>query len=112
MGELFNKGLDKSEKQEGLLKRLKNIEDKADNQLDLVRDRGDNQLDLIDENAGRTKSIGFKNRKLAELEKEIKDKEKEIRKNRRSKKKKIRVRPFLIAEQQMTHLFILAVIHT
>ena len=33
LGEVFDKGLDKSEKQEGLLKRLKNIEDKTDKQL-------------------------------------------------------------------------------
>ena len=71
MGELFNKGLDKNEKQEGLLKRLKNIEDKTDNQLDLIRDQADRQLDMISEtNAGRTKSIGFQNEKLKMLEKE------------------------------------------
>ena len=29
LGQVFNKGLDASEKQEGLLKRLKNIEDKT-----------------------------------------------------------------------------------
>ena len=33
LGQVFNKGLDSSERQEGLLKRLKNIEDKTDNQL-------------------------------------------------------------------------------
>ena len=34
LGQVFNKGLDFNEKQEvGLLKRLKNIEDKTDNQL-------------------------------------------------------------------------------
>ena len=32
LDQVFNKGLDSSEKQEGLLKRLKNIEDKTDNQ--------------------------------------------------------------------------------
>ena len=47
LGQVFNKGLDSSEKQEGLLKRLKNIEDKNDNQLDAIRDQGDRQLDLI-----------------------------------------------------------------
>ena len=31
LGQVFNKGLDSSERQEGLLKRLKNLEDKADN---------------------------------------------------------------------------------
>ena len=33
LGHMFNKGLEKDEKQVGLLKRLKNIEDKTDNQL-------------------------------------------------------------------------------
>ena len=40
LGQVFNKGLDSREKQEGLLKKLKNIEDKTDNQLDLIRDQG------------------------------------------------------------------------
>ena len=31
LGQVFNKGLESDEKQEGLLKRLKNIEDKTDN---------------------------------------------------------------------------------
>ena len=65
LGRLFNKGLDSSERQEGLLKRFKNIEDKADNQLVAIRDQGDRQLDLIDEiNNGRRRSIGFKNERL------------------------------------------------
>ena len=34
LGQVFNKRLDSSEKQEGLLKRLKNIEDKTDTQLE------------------------------------------------------------------------------
>ena len=33
VGQVFNKGLDASEKQEGWLKRLKNIDDKSDKQL-------------------------------------------------------------------------------
>ena len=33
LGQVFNNRLKKDEKQEGLLKRLKNIEDKTDNQL-------------------------------------------------------------------------------
>ena len=31
LGQVFNKELEKDEKQEGLLKRIKNLEDKADN---------------------------------------------------------------------------------
>ena len=62
LGEIFNKGLDSSEKQEGLLKRLKNIEGKNEQQLDLTRDQGDRQLDLIGRtNTNRTKSIGSQN---------------------------------------------------
>ena len=37
LGQVFNKGLETDERQEGLLKRLKNIEDRADNQLDLIK---------------------------------------------------------------------------
>ena len=43
LGQVFNKGLDSSEKQEGLLKRLKNIEDKTDKQLN---ENKDSQLDI------------------------------------------------------------------
>ena len=43
--QVFNKGLDKSEKSEGLLKRLKNIEDKTDNQLRAIEGQN-NELDL------------------------------------------------------------------
>ena len=44
---MFNKGLKTDERLEGLLKRLKNIEEKADNQLALIENQGDRQLDLI-----------------------------------------------------------------
>ena len=39
----FNKGLDESDKKEGLLKILKNIKD----QLDAIKDQGEKQLDAI-----------------------------------------------------------------
>ena len=48
LGQVFNKGLEKDEKQEGLLTRLKNIEDKTDRQLE---ENKDNQLGV--------KSIGY-----------------------------------------------------
>ena len=48
MGQVFNKGLDSSEKQERLLKRLKNIEDNTDKQLN---ENKDSQLGM--------KSIGY-----------------------------------------------------
>ena len=43
LGQVFNKGLRTDEKQVGLLKRLKNIEDKTDNQL---KENEDNQLGI------------------------------------------------------------------
>ena len=48
LGQVFNKGLEKDEKQVGLLKMLKNIGDKTDNQL---KENKDNQLGI--------KSIGY-----------------------------------------------------
>ena len=36
MGKVFNKGVDKTDKKEGLLKRLKNIEDKNKEKLKMV----------------------------------------------------------------------------
>ena len=47
LGQVFNKGLTTGERSEGLLKRLKNIEDKADNQLKAIEGQKDNELDLV-----------------------------------------------------------------
>ena len=51
LGQVFNKGLTTDERQEGLLKRLKNIEDRTDNQLRAIRGQQKNQSSI--------KSIGF-----------------------------------------------------
>ena len=89
MGQDLNKGLTTNEKQEGLLKRLKNIEDKTDNQLQATEDQKNDQLALIDEiNNSRTKSTGFKNKKLEELEKKFKDKEKKLERIGKVEKKR------------------------
>ena len=40
LGKVFNKGLDKDNKKEGLLKRLKNIEDENKDQLDEIDYQG------------------------------------------------------------------------
>ena len=91
LGQVFNKGLKTDERSEGLLKRIKNLEDKADNQLLAIDNQGNRQLDLIDNmNNRRRLNIGFNNEELARLEKEIKEKENEIRNNRRSKKEEDR----------------------
>ena len=47
MDKIFNKGLDESGKKEGLLKRLKNIEGKNEEQLEAIKDQGEKQLDAI-----------------------------------------------------------------
>ena len=87
---MSNKGLTTDEKQVGLLKRLKNVEDKADNLLDLIRDQDDKQLDLIGNfNTGR-KRIGFENKRVSMLKKETDDKENEIVANRNSEKQEER----------------------
>ena len=73
---MFNKGLTTDEKSEGLLKRLTNIEDKTDNQLQAIKDQGNRQLDLISKSyTVRTDNIKFENhedKKLRDLVKYIK----------------------------------------
>ena len=74
LGELFNKGLDKNEKQEGLLKKLKNIEDKTNNQSDLVRDQGYRQLGKIERSLSNKEVVGFyegTNKGIKDLENKI-----------------------------------------
>ena len=44
MDKIFNKGLDKDDKKEGLFKRLKNIKDTNLTQLQAIRDLGEKQL--------------------------------------------------------------------
>ena len=54
LGKVFNKGLDESDKKEGLLKKLKNIEDKNEQQLqaiknqsETIKDQQEKELDAI-----------------------------------------------------------------
>ena len=58
LGKVFNKGLDESDRNEGLLKRLKNIESKNEQQLEAIRDQGERQLDTI--KSYSTKKESFK----------------------------------------------------
>ena len=48
LGQVFNKGLKADEKSEGLLKRLKDIEDKTDNQLIAIENNIGNQPAIND----------------------------------------------------------------
>ena len=51
MGKFFTKDLKEVEKEEGLLKRLKNIEDKNEKQLKAIKGKTDlkSKIDLFDE---------------------------------------------------------------
>ena len=39
LGKVFNNGLDESDKKEGILKKLKNIEGKSENQQKMIKDK-------------------------------------------------------------------------
>ena len=47
LGNVFNKGLDESDKKEGLLKRWNNTESKNEQQLEAIKNQGEKQLDAI-----------------------------------------------------------------
>ena len=47
LGKVFNKGLNKSDKKEGLLKRLKSIEDKDEEQFKAIKEQGEKQLQIL-----------------------------------------------------------------
>ena len=61
LGKVFNKGLDKDYKKEGLLKRLKDIEEKNKDQLDKIEYQGQKQKDVIKEQ-GKKNLISIKGR--------------------------------------------------
>ena len=44
LGKIFNKGLDKNNQKEGLFKRLENIKNKNEDQLQAIKDQGEKQL--------------------------------------------------------------------
>ena len=44
LGRIFNKGLSKDDKKEGLVKRLENIKDKNQEKLQAIKDQGKKQL--------------------------------------------------------------------
>ena len=47
LGKVFNKGRDESDKKEGLLKRLKNIEGKDEEQLKAIKEQGEKQSQIL-----------------------------------------------------------------
>ena len=56
LGKIFNKGLDKDDKKEGLFKRLENIKYKNDEQLQTIKDQGEKQLKEL-ENIDKSKTL-------------------------------------------------------
>ena len=56
MGEICNKGLSKDNKKEGILKKLRNIEDKNEQQLQVIKDQGRKQLEQL-KNIDKSKTL-------------------------------------------------------
>ena len=71
MVKIFNKGLSKDDKKEGLFKRLENIKDKIEEQLQVIKDQGEKQLkELKNIDKSKTlKAIGEISRKNDEANK-------------------------------------------
>ena len=68
LGHMFNKGLDSSEKQEALLERLKNIEDKTDNQLRAIENNIGNQPPAIKDGINN-QPLPIKDQKISDTKK-------------------------------------------
>ena len=74
LGKIFNKGLDKDDKKEGLFKRLKNIEDKNKEQLKAIEDHGKKQLDTDSKSLKSISYFSELSTKAKELFEQIKKK--------------------------------------
>ena len=68
LGQVFNKGLDSSGKKEGLLKRLKNIEDKTNNQLRAIENNIGNQPSAIKDGINN-QPLSIRDRKISDTKK-------------------------------------------
>ena len=76
LGKVFNNGLDESDKNDGLLKRLKNIEGKNNDQLDAIKDQGEKQLNII-KDQGKKQLAAIENQKKKQVNAIEKQKEKD-----------------------------------
>ena len=56
LGKIFNKGLSEDDKKEGLFKRIKNIENKNEEQLKAIEDQGKKQLEQL-KNIDKSKTL-------------------------------------------------------
>ena len=57
LGKVFTKGLDKDDQKEGLLKRLKNIEDKNEEQLKAIEDQKTRIINKTNSETNKTKNL-------------------------------------------------------
>ena len=56
LGKIFNEGLSKDDKKEGLFQRLGNIKDKSEEQLQAIKDQGEKQLKEL-KNIDKSKAL-------------------------------------------------------
>ena len=61
LGKIFNKGLDKDDKKEGLFKRLENIKDKNEEQLKVLKDQLEKQPIISKVKNPNFNNVSFKN---------------------------------------------------
>ena len=83
LGKVFNKGLDESDKKEGILKRLNNIEGKNEQEFLAIKDQGEKQLDVIRDQG---LSMMFKDEKNRVKNKSIFETIVEVSRNNNAKK--------------------------
>ena len=81
LGKVFIKGLNESDKKEGLLKRLENIEGKDEEQLKAIKNQGEKQLQIlakIKNKAVDFKNISFKDSKSKKVYSNIREQSEKI----------------------------------
>ena len=78
LGKVFNKGLKKEDKKEGLLKRLNSIEGKNEEQLKAIQYQGERQFDIINKQQKSPEAINKQKDQLKILKKTNEDKLKNI----------------------------------
>ena len=77
---VFNKRLEEEDKKEGLLKRLKNVEGKNEEQLKVIKDQGQKELKIIKnktKKGANFKNIAFKSKLSFESKKVFNEIEKQ-----------------------------------
>ena len=74
LGKVFNKGLKKEDKKEGLLKRLNSIEGKNEEQLKAIQYQGERQFDIINKQQKSPEAVNKQKDQLKILKKTNEDK--------------------------------------